>query len=170
MARPNGATYSARALQTRAVTQKVFQELLPESGAGVDAVKHFEEPSMSEEDARIAKTAADRMVQIIKTTPKIQVETTVREFSESGWAITGDNMHGEYSEVARRTFTDGVNWGRVIAFLAFSVSFGAYVCGNGSNGGLASVFEWTNQVLNETLLSFFVRENGWVSVCIHVCT
>ena len=104
----------------------------------MDAVKHFEEPSpalVSEEDARTAETAADRMIEIINTSPNLRVEAKVREFSEMGWTITSDNMHGEYREVARRTFEDGVNWGRVIAFLAFSVSFGAYVCGNGSNGG-----------------------------------
>ena len=173
MARANGvAPTSARALQTRAVTQRVFRRLLPDSG--VEVVRHFQDPpppvGLCEKDAHVAERAAERMVEIINTTPSIQIEKTVKSFTESGWSVTSDSMHEEFSEVARTTFADGVNWGRVIAFVAFSVSFGAYVCVSGNSGSVVSVFGWTNQVLNESLSGFFVREDGWVSVaCVCLC-
>ena len=64
-------------------------------------------------------------------------------------------------KVQRRTFSGSVHWGRVIAFLAFSVSFAAYVASLGIRGGAESIFRWTNRVLNKNLADFMKKEKRW---------
>ena len=168
--RVNGtsAAHTALSLQNRAVTHGVFTALLPEGGVAAEGlIEHPAVRGLSEEERRTVEMAAERMTQVISSSPNITVEKTVRELKDSRWAVNGDNLHDEFREVERRTFSDGVHWGRVIAFLAFSVSFAAYVSSRGIKGGVGSVFAWTNQTLNETLVDFLQRE-GWVS-SVYVC-
>jgi hypothetical protein len=116
---------------------------------------------MTEQERRTASEAADRMSRVVASKPELAVSRSVEEFRSGGWEVTAENMEEEFGEVERRTFLDGIHWGRVIAFLAFSVSFAAYVSSRGISGGADSVFSWTTRVLDHDLSDFMSRENGW---------
>jgi hypothetical protein len=124
---------------------------------------------MTEQERRTASEAADRMSRVVASKPELAVSRSVEEFRSGGWEVTAENMEEEFGEVERRTFLDGIHWGRVIAFLAFSVSFAAYVSSRGISGGADSVFSWTTRVLDHDLSDFMSRENGWVSECVPRC-
>ena len=172
--RANGRNYSRLELQNTAVMEELYrihlsEELVRANGLGS---KLEREPAttagagveLSEEERQTAADAAERITRVIARTPGIRVERTVRDYKSEngGWDVNADNVESEFREVERRTFSDGVHWGRVIAFLAFSVSFAAYVSSRGIHGGAYSVFNWTTRVLNDNLAEFIRRENGWV--------
>ena len=152
--------------QNRAVMAKLYASLLPR-GVGEEngLVREPATTALSVADTRTAEIAADKIAAVIRNTPSIAVERGVRDFKVAGWDVNADNVEDEFREVERRTFSDDVHWGRVIAFLAFSISFSAYVSSRGIKGGAHSVFGWTNRVLNKTLGDFMEEENGWVSYC-----
>ena len=164
----NGTTRSSLELQNRAVVANLYKSFLPKGVGDANGLRSLvREPAatsaLSSEERQTVETATDQMTRVIHNTPTIAVEKGIREFKVAGWEVNGDNMEEEFREVERRTFADGIHWGRVIAFLAFSVSFAAYVSSRGISGGAQSVFEWTNQVLDGTLGEFMKKENGWVS-------
>ena len=175
--RANGRNYSRLHLQNTAVMEELYrrhlsEELVRANGLSSGGRNYEREPAstagaasdgLSEEERRTAADAAERMTAVIARTPGITVERNIRDFRSGGWDVNPDNMESEFREVERRTFSDGVHWGRVIAFLAFSVSFAAYVNSRGIDGGEYSVFNWTLRVLNDSLAEFIQRENGWVS-------
>lgn len=167
--RVNGTACTALEIQNTEVASGLHEALLPE---GVRESKKMEHPAirgLSEKERETVRQATERLTKVINSTPNIAVEKNVREFSAGRWEVNADNMEEEFHGVERSTFSDGINWGRVIAFLAFSVSFAAYVSSRGIVGGAGSVLGWTSQVLNTTLLEFIQREGGWVSVCVCVC-
>ena len=165
--RVNGTAYTALEIQNTEVTSGLYKALLPK---GVRESKKVEHPAirgLSDKERETVQQATDRLTKVINATPNITVDKSVREFSVGRWEVNADNMEEEFHDVERSTFSDGINWGRVIAFLAFSVSFAAYVSSRGISGGAGSVLGWTSQVLNTTLLEFIQREGGWVSrVCV----
>ena len=169
-ARVNGAVHTNLEIQNQAVMAGLYRDLLPEGVVEANGLPpdHPATRGLSEEDKGMVELATERMKRVINNTPSITVERGIREFRDGQWEVNGDNIEDEFREVERRTFSDGVHWGRVIAFLAFSVSFAAYVSSRGISGGAGSVFAWTNQVLSTTLLDFMQRENGWVSDCVCV--
>ena len=165
--RANGRRETSLQLQNMAVTAELYRRLLPSDlqtrnrlqsdGPATSTV------DLSEEEKRTVEAAAEKMERVIARTPRLAVAASVREFTAGGWEVTADNIEEEFMEVERRTFSDGVHWGRVIAFLAFSVSFAAYVASRGISGGTESVFAWTTRVLDSSLSDFMQRERGWVS-------
>nr|5TWA_A Chain A, Bcl-x homologous protein, BHP2 [Geodia cydonium]5TWA_B Chain B, Bcl-x homologous protein, BHP2 [Geodia cydonium] len=171
-------------LQNTAVMEELYrrnlsEDLVRDNGLSCGGREYWREPAstvgaasdgLSEEERRTAADAAERMTAVIAGTPGIAVERNVRDFRRGGWDVTPDNVESEFREVERRTFSDGVHWGRVIAFLAFSMSFAAYVNSRGIDGGAYSVFNWTLRVLNDSLADFIQRENGWRGFIVYADT
>ena len=108
--------------------------------------------SLKEEDRRTVELATEQMKKVISNSPNISVEE---------WEGKGDNLEVDFREVERRMFSAYISWGRLITFLAFSISFASYVSSRGVSGGVGSVFAWTNQALNTTLIELIRREDGW---------
>lgn len=159
--RVNETAYTVLEIQNTEVMSGLYKALLPEGVREGKELEHLAFRGLSEKERETVELAADRLTTVINNTPNIAVAKGVQEFSVGRWEVNGDNMEEEFHEVERSTFSDGINWGRVIAFLAFSVSFAAYVSSRGISGGAGSVLGWTSQVLNTTLLEFMQRENGW---------
>ena len=169
----NGRTVTRQQVQNMAVTAELYRVLLPEELHRANGLQRLvREPAatrgeLSEGERETVTSAADRIQRVMAVTPGIGVEESVREFRSSGWVVSGENMEEEFADVERRTFSDDVHWGRVMAFLAFSVSFAAYVSSRGISGGAESVFVWTTRVLDGSLAEFIEREGGWVSLCVY---
>ena len=160
-------------LQNTAVMAELYRRLLPEELVKANGVSRSLErgpmttattSALSEEERRTATEAVDRMTRVIDGTPGMKVDRALSDFKNGHWDVNADNVEAEFREVERRTFSDGVHWGRIIAFMAFSVSFAAYVSSRGISGGANSVFNWTTRVLNSNLSDYIQRENGWVRV------
>lgn len=165
-------------LQNSAVVLEVYHKLLPDDMAranGLRTLVRDHSPAaatsgsstaaaMTEEVHRTAVEVADRVDRVVALTPGLAVDVSVGKFKSDGWDVTPENVESEFKAVERRVFSDGIHWGRIIAFLAFSVSFSAYVSSRGINGGAESIFAWTIKSLNNTLSEFIERENGWVSL------
>lgn len=162
--RVNGTLHSDLEVQNGAVLTGLYESLLPNGVKEAGGLKpvHPALRGLGEEDRRTVELATEQMKKVIKS-PHISVEKDIQQFSIEQWEVNGDNMEEEFREVERRTFSDDINWGRIIAFLAFSISFASYVSSRGISGGAGSVFAWTNQALNTTLIEFIRKEDGWVS-------
>ena len=167
----NGMTQTVQELQNTEVMAALYDRLLPPEGAN-GLRKLVREPattsSLSQEERQTAAEASEKMARVVVNTPGMAVDRSILDYKDSGWEVNEGNMEEEFKEVERRTFSDGVHWGRVIAFLSFSVSFSAYVASLGIRGGAESVFWWTNRVLDKNLADFMRKENGWVSGCVCV--
>lgn len=163
--RVNGTLHMDLEVQNGALLTGLYESLLPNGVGEANGLKslHPALRGLKEEDKRTVELATEQMKRVIDTSPNISVEKDIQQFSIEQWEVNGDNMEEEFREVERRTFSDDINWGRIIAFLAFSISFASYVSSRGISGGAGSVFAWTNQALNTTLIEFIRKEDGWVS-------
>ena len=161
----NGATHTTLQGQNRLILAKLLGLLLPRGVEEESGLVEAAASTLSEADKRAAYQAAEKIAAIIRSTPSLSsVENLIHEFDVAGWVVTAENMQDNFREVERTVFCDGVNWGRIIAFLAFSVSFSAYVSSKGIKGGVQSVFGWTSRVLDRILSDFMSKKNGWVSI------
>ena len=167
-------TRTVQELQNTAVMAGFYSTLFPngvgrENGINKLLRETVNITSLRDKERQTVAEATEKMTKVITNTPSIGIDKNIREYKGAGWDVNSDNMEDEFKEVERRTFCDGVHWGRVIAFMAFSVSFAAYVTSLGINGGAESVFRWTNNVLDKNLADFIKKENGWVSECMFMC-
>lgn len=113
------------------------------------------------EDARTTRKLVHYLVEFIRETD--QVSSNMETFLQQKWALDASNMHIEFSRVVYQTFLDSTNWGRVIMFIGFAVSFAVYLEQGAVAGAADSVVEWTCQVIEEDLGQYFSSHEGWVS-------
>ena len=149
-------------VQNGAVLTELYKSLLPNGMGEANGLTFTTvHPALKEEDKLTVELATEQIRKVIHNPPGISVEKVFQQFVEQQWEVNGDNIEEEFLEIQRRTFSDSISWGRIISFLAFSVSFAAYVSSRDISGGAGSVFAWTKQALNTILLEFIRKENGW---------
>ena len=150
--------------RTKVILKVVFSELCP---ACEKYLKQLERElsrlrHASPNDAQVVTKLSQLIVQFTKETN--QLSANLDQFEEQQWNIHGGNMHMEFSKVALETFREATNWGRVLMFLGFAVSFSVYLEQDRVVGASDSVLEWTCQLVEEELAEFFITHGGWVSV------
>jgi len=78
--------------------------------------------------------------------------------------ITPDNAHTSFLTSVQSLFSDGVvNWGRVVALLAFSGSVAAQSVEKEMPFLVNQVVDWTSAYINANLASWIHDNGGWVS-------
>lgn len=167
LAKPAAILFKDR--KTKLVMRKVFGELCAACAKHVRQVERELarlEDSLPE-DARTVKKVVYHLVTFIRETN--QVPSNLDSFLEEKWTLRADNIHMEFSRVAYETFRDSTNWGRVIMFLGFAVSFAVYLEQGLVVGSAESVLEWTCQVVEENLGEFYTSNGGWVSEQARMC-
>lgn len=115
-----------------------------------------------EKDGRVIRDASDKVREIVCSSAEISVARNVESFERRHWAVTQADLYADFHRVADTNFSDGVNWGRIVAFLAFAVSFAVYAEQRGC-GAAQSIEAWTCQVVETKLADFYIKSNGWVS-------
>ncbi len=116
----------------------------------------------SPEDGKVVKNVSRLIVELITETE--QISLNLETFSQQdGWNLHAGNVYTEFSKVAIDTFKSAVNWGRIIMFLGFAVSFTVYLEEDIMLGSTESVLQWTCQVVEEDLGEFMSSHGGWVS-------
>lgn len=65
-------------------------------------------------------------------------------------------------QIFRETFNDGINWGRIVAFLAFMSHFSADCEKKQLYGSVESICEWSVDLITSHLENWIRAEGGWV--------
>lgn len=149
--------------RTRPIVQRIFCLLLREGGVRRDTQQLFEADltCWGERDGRVIRDASDKVREIVCTSAEFTVARNVESFERQHWAVTQADLYADFHRVAESSFSDEVNWGRIVAFLAFAVSFAVYTERRGC-GAAQSIAAWTCQVVEIRLADFFIKNNGWV--------
>jgi len=148
---------------TKLILKKVFGELCPACQKYLSQVeREVTRLDRTNPDlARIVRKLSYHLVEIIRQTE--QISFNLDSFVEQRWELHAGNIYMEFSKVALETFKEKPNWGRVITFLGFAVSFVEHLEEGIVVGAAESILEWTAQVIEEDLGQFFSLNNGWVS-------
>lgn len=160
--RPDALLFSDK--KTKLILKLVFGELCPA------CEKHLTQVGRevtklgitNSEDSKVVRKLAYLIIQFIRETE--QVAGNLKTFKEEQWHLHAGNVHMEFSRVAYETFKENPNWGRVIMFLGFAVSYSVYLEQGLVVGSADSVLEWTCQVVEEELGPFYTSYGGWVRI------
>lgn len=137
----------------------VFSQLSPASDKYVKPVERelIKLEAGHAEDAKTVRRLVYHLVEIIGDTD--QVPNNLDSFQD--WKLDAGSIHTEFSRVANATFKKNTNWGRVIMFLGFAVSFAVHLEQGIVVGSADSVLGWTCQVIDEDLEHFYTSHQGW---------
>nr|XP_033791198.1 apoptosis regulator Bcl-2 isoform X2 [Geotrypetes seraphini] len=79
--------------------------------------------------------------------------------------VTPCTARARFAAVADELFRDGVNWGRIVAFL----EFGGVLCAESVNREMAPLVEsiagWMTEYLNARLQPWIQEQGGWLCIC-----
>lgn len=75
--------------------------------------------------------------------------------------LTDENLEVTYHTVVTEIFRDEVNWGRIVAFLAFSGSFAVHCAQNRMGRRVHDVVQWTESQMHGRLRSWIRERGGW---------
>lgn len=149
--------------RTKLILKTVFSQLCPACEKNLKQTER-EVARLKETnplDGNLVSKVSHLMVEFIRETDQLSVNLV--SFSEQKWSLHGGNMHSEFSKVAQETFRGDTNWGRVLMFFGFAVSFSVYLEQGVVVGAADSVLEWTCQLVEEELGKFYRSHEGWVS-------
>uniref|UniRef100_A0A8C6T293 Zgc:153993 n=1 Tax=Neogobius melanostomus TaxID=47308 RepID=A0A8C6T293_9GOBI len=78
--------------------------------------------------------------------------------------VEGNCAQDIFTTVARSIFSDGINWGRIVALfhLAYKLIYRAISTNHIEN--IRLVISWVLQVIKDQLYSWIVQQGGWVPV------
>ncbi len=149
--------------RTRLIVKLLFGELNPTCGRHLPHVQRELVILNSSSDVKLVKETTVLIIQMLRETNTISIN--LEDFRNLNWNLHAGNTYAEFSRVAQETFSDSINWGRVLVFLGFCVSYSLYLEKLKVAGGSLeeSVMEWTCQVIREDLGQFYLSHGGWVS-------
>ena len=149
--------------RTRLILRAVFSEFCPSCEKEVKQIER-EITCLKKQnppDEELVRKVSHLIVQFITETDQLTIN--LQDFTRQKWSLHGGNMHSEFCKVAQETFRDNLNWGRIIMFLGFAVSFSVYLEEGIVGTAADSVLEWTHQLVEEDLGHFYCSHQGWVS-------
>ncbi|XP_023797676.1 bcl-2 homologous antagonist/killer isoform X2 [Cyanistes caeruleus] len=77
---------------------------------------------------------------------------------------TRDNAYEHFTKIASSLFESGINWGRVIALLAFGYRMAMYVWQRGVSGFLRRIAHFVADfMLQNRIARWIAQQGGWVS-------
>ena len=84
--------------------------------------------------------------------------------------ITDNNAYDTFKIIVDETFSDGVNWGRIVALLGFAGCFVVYCFVHNKSHLADNVVEWVTSYIDTNLQEWLTSNDKWVrivSICIH---
>lgn len=149
--------------RTKLIIKAVFGEYCPacqkylkDVEKEVTRLKHS-----NPKDAEFVRRVAQQIVEFLTLTD--QLDVNMESFTKEKWNLHAGNMHSEFYKVFHETFRTDINWGRILMFVGFAVSFSVHLEEGTVPGAADSVLEWSCQIVEEDLGAFFVANKGWVS-------
>jgi len=77
--------------------------------------------------------------------------------------LNNGNLHSQYMGTISALLDNGLSWGKVVVFFAFSVSVAIFLCTHELEHLAARVCVWAAQVLESRLQPWIDANKGWVS-------
>ena len=81
--------------------------------------------------------------------------------------VTNENLSETYRVIVKEMFMDGVNWGRILAFLVFSGSLAVHCARENMEGRVSEVITWTEDNVEKTISRWVVQQGGWTAFVGH---
>ncbi len=154
-------------LLTALIVRRTFNLLLQDGGISRDdLLKQFtvDLQRMDRDDAKVVSLVTDSLREVLQTAEYTTVPAMVRDFEGRDWPLSEEIICTEFHRVAKELIEE-TNWGRMITFLLFSVSFSIFALRQGMpDATVLSIHGWTVEALRSTPTStFIVTHDGWVS-------
>lgn len=164
----------AEAMQTKFVDKRtppivrlLFHTTLTQANLDKEVIRTLDiDPilkRLTPEDSRFVQDLCGKFLEYIRNSEEVSLDSHVRGMESTGWDVTDNNLQVEFKKVVNETFDNGVTWGGVVGFLGFALGFSIFIYNRGMKRAVVSVAEWTKQVIEEDIGSFFLQNNGWVS-------
>ena len=146
----------------------LFHRTLKQANLDKDVIRRLDiDPlirRLSPKNVTFIQSTCDKYLEYIRNSEDVSVDSHVRGIETAGWDVSDNNVYVEFKKVVNETFDENVSWGGVIGFLGFALGFSVFIYNKGMKQTVVSVAEWTKQVIEEDIGSFFLKNNGWVSV------
>ncbi|XP_005103752.1 bcl-2-like protein 2 [Aplysia californica] len=75
--------------------------------------------------------------------------------------VTEDNAHDTFSSIVSETFSDGVNWGRIVALFGFAGRFAVQCFENNLPHVVDNIVEWVTAYVDNNLSTWMSSHNNW---------
>lgn len=153
--------------RTTSIVRLLFHNTLSQANLDKEVLRklHIEQSlrSLPQKDVTFVNETCDRYLEYIRNSESVSVDSHLRDIETAGWDVSDNNVYVEFKKVVNETFDGSVTWGGVIGFLGFALGFSVFIYNKGMKRTVISVAEWTKQVIEDDIGSFFLRNNGWVS-------
>ena len=77
--------------------------------------------------------------------------------------ITPETAHSTFSTVTNEMFSNGINWGRVVALIGFGGAFSVECVSRNMPQLVDLVVDWVATYMNSNLKDWISKNGGWVS-------
>ena len=77
--------------------------------------------------------------------------------------LTRDNAEDTFRAIVRETFSDGINWGRIVALFGFAGRFAVQCCENDMFDMVDNIVDWVASYVDSDLNSWMTENKSWVS-------
>ena len=81
--------------------------------------------------------------------------------------LTDANLSETYRAIVKEMLIDGVNWGRILAFLVFSGALAVHCAQQGMEQRVGDVITWTESDVEKTVSRWVDRQGGWEAFVDH---
>lgn len=105
--------------------------------------------------------AATLLQRLTEAFPDANIESMTQQCERLD--IHHANAGSKYNLTVQHLFGDGITWGRVTLFYAFSIGFALHVADRQMDELVNSVMTWSMQVLQNKLNPWIHANGGWVS-------
>lgn len=81
--------------------------------------------------------------------------------------LTNENLSETYQTIVKEMFIDGVNWGRILAFLVFAGSLAVYCAREDMEERVREVISWAEYDVEKTVSRWITQQGGWKAFVEH---
>ena len=146
---------------TAQIARRSVRVLLEEQGFKIQRTLSSIDHHEGNVDRKFVEKVAELIRRVIKTSPSEL--PSVRQLAEERWVIHAGNVYSEYMQLSQQLFHDGINWGRLVAYVGFTATYCLYAMQLGvPESVVESVAAWMVQVLGRDHVEWF-NQHSWVS-------
>lgn len=81
--------------------------------------------------------------------------------------LDDENLAETYQTIVKEVFIDGINWGRILAFLVFAGSLAVYCAREGMEERISDIISWTENDVEKTISRWMETQGGWSAFVDH---
>ena len=151
------STSSAGGIKT--LSQSYIVEQLRQNGhKSLAASLSKDQLTISEEMHKIVKRISNQLAQ----EKKEQMEDICFELQ-----LTKETLTETFDGISQELFKDGIKWGRIVTFIAFSGAMAVYCAQNSLGDEVSSVMRQTGSFIQDNLHQWMLNNDGWCGFVRH---